>query len=283
MIVSTVKIPPAAPASNPISKRISMVEVTGPGQRPQLVLTFENVDEMRDASDFIRRGLSHETSEQCTHYSGKHQLRCAWCGKYPTTDDALAAKNAQETLVEVSALTAFVMRQPWFDPITMVSRSSIQVVMERLSAEETSKKPARDAEHCDFPDCEQHNSYLLKLAVDAMEHEHSGFGTRYQAGCPQCEALRVIRGAEETLARPKITGEAALCGNPVMAGTERYTTCKLLADHADECSPVKASPPLCPAGERCLVAGCTNPALVSADGALGALCEEHNGKIGLRD
>lgn len=70
------------------------------------------------------------------------------------------------------------------------------------SPDETSKKPARDAEHCDFPDCEQHNSYLLKLAVDAMEHEHSGFGTRYQAGCPQCEALRVIRGAEETTAPP---------------------------------------------------------------------------------
>lgn len=32
----------------------------------------------------------------------------------------------------------------------------------------------------------------LKIAVDALKQEHTGSGQRFQAGCPQCEALREI-------------------------------------------------------------------------------------------
>lgn len=49
--------PPAVQASNPFAKRASMVEVTGGGKLPQLVLTFESVEDMRAASDFIRQPL----------------------------------------------------------------------------------------------------------------------------------------------------------------------------------------------------------------------------------
>jgi hypothetical protein len=34
----------------------------------------------------------------------------------------------------------------------------------------------------------------LLLAVEAMKTEHTGWGLMFQAGCPECEALRKIQG-----------------------------------------------------------------------------------------
>lgn len=43
---------------------------------------------------------------------------------------------------------------------------------------------------------------------------------------------------------------------------------------------VKAS---VPPEDLCLVAGCRKPAVIAKDGSVGALCEEHNGNVGIKD
>lgn len=45
----------------------------------------------------------------------------------------------------------------------------------QLRAGETSCKPARDANHCDFPDCEQHWTLVVEMALEAMSKFHATF------------------------------------------------------------------------------------------------------------
>lgn len=56
--------------------------------------------------------------------------------------------------------------------IVRLQRLAIEAHKQRQSDE---TKPARDAEHCDYPDCEQHWTAVVDMALTAMAKFHATF------------------------------------------------------------------------------------------------------------
>lgn len=89
-----------------------------------------------------------------------------------------------------------------------------------------------------------------------------------------CQSLCNRRAGEATEHRPENI-DCAICNAELPLS---------MIEMGGRLCPTCAGMPAKKASEyRCLVAKCEKPALVTPDGAVGGLCEEHNGNVGLRD
>lgn len=66
----------------------------------------------------------------------------------------------------------------------------------RGNAAETSENPARDADHCDFPDCEQHWTFVVEQLVDFMEKRCVGI--EQSADAARWELIKRVRAAQKS-------------------------------------------------------------------------------------
>lgn len=74
----------------------------------------------------------------------------------------------------------------------LVARSKVLAALEILPGE---TKPARDAEHCDFPDCEKHNT----LVVERLRYALQKIVARYDGFTSTKEMMQWARAALESL------------------------------------------------------------------------------------
>lgn len=247
-------------AKEPVSKAISMVEVTCAGQRPQIVLTFENLDEMHDASDRLRELRTPQGEPALTQSAGLLGTRePAVIEPKGNTGESPASTSSNQRSNLVGRLDVFIKaadEQPKHEVHSMPILTLMREVRAFLASDETtSRNWPRRSDTCEL--CggvwiaagKHHIEHTCVLSVDRPAVEPSA--PRCEAQSPgtytskRCDLARGHDGphvategrvtdkwqAEKASARP-----VPACANPVMVTAERYRGCVLPSGHEGECS-----------------------------------------------
>jgi hypothetical protein len=113
-----------------------------------------------------------------------------------------------------------------FEPICSAGRDRImrlsmevaelRGILAARRADETAREPARDAEHCDFPDCEQHYKYLFLLALShvdmgALEISHRKDWATLRVGKTGLDHGPAPETAEKPVSGCPIHGRCPVC------------------------------------------------------------------------
>jgi hypothetical protein len=97
------------------------------------------------------------TCAACIGTNGNHERGCYLAAPSSKTDLAGRIEKYLRCYDEVSGVTC---------PSHELLREALAALR---PAVETTAKPARDADHCDYPDCEQHYSHVVQTALGCFE------------------------------------------------------------------------------------------------------------------
>lgn len=110
------------------------------------------------------------TSNQCSHASIKrdtHGWRCDDCLRtfFPSGETGAERETVRLRSALQEAVNVWDNYRIDSTEIERAIKANCEALL-KGSPVETTTKPARDAEHCDFPDCEQHWRVLLQRCVE---------------------------------------------------------------------------------------------------------------------